>query len=327
MKLDASIILPTHSRARQLKTTLQSLTILNYPRTKYELLIVDNCSTDETKHIISTFIKENKSLLVRYIFEKRLGVHYARNTGAIAAKSELLIFIDDDVIVDKDILAAYVEVFETHSNLSASGGKILLHWQSAPPTWIIDFMGESKVFPILSRMEPYDNFRIGLNGYFFSANMAIRRDILIKFGGFHPELIGETYIGDGETGLYKEMQENNCKIGYTPKAFVYHCIDNKRMTLKYFRKRMANEGISNVFSEINGQVPNSLALTYRAIVVAIHNLKLWLAGVYRTGATDRNGLNVQLESARTFSQFKFLLRLAFSPNLKSLVNKKNWFEQ
>jgi len=79
-------------------------------------------------------------------------------------------------------------------------------------------------------MEPYQTFNLSERGYFYSCNMAILKSKLIEREGFHPEATGDAWVGDGETGLNRDMQTKGDLIGYVPGALTYHHIPASRMT-------------------------------------------------------------------------------------------------
>jgi hypothetical protein len=102
--------------------------------------------------------------------------------------------------------------------MMAAGGPVRPLWETDPPQWLLDYISESKIFGILSIMEPYTDFRLDPNGFFFGVNMAIRREVLFELGGFNPESFGDIWLGDGETGLNRKLQKRGLLIGYVPDA-------------------------------------------------------------------------------------------------------------
>lgn len=306
--MKASIIIPTHNRVDSLLRTLNSVCELNFPKKDYEIIIVENVCTDGTKYKVEQWIKENRLENMKLLSERSAGVHHARNSGAIAAKSEILIFIDDDVVVTSNLLNAYLSSFNKNPKMVAAGGAVLPKWESRPPKWLTNFIGKRKTFFILGLMNPHNKFQLKSKGFFFSNNMVIRRKILLEMGGFNPELVGTEYIGNGETGLYKKLWKKNLLIGYIPNALVYHHLPKDRLTLSYLKRRMVNEGISNMYTHYHeGTLRRTTELFTKLLIIAISNLKLWLADFVYNGRTDINSLNIQLEAARFRGQIKFIL--------------------
>ena len=99
--MDISIIICTYNRSESLKRTLQSLKEMSVSDDiEWELLIVDNNSTDNTREAVNDFTKTS-GLNCRYVFESKQGLSNARNRGVKEACGEIIAFTDDDVIVDK----------------------------------------------------------------------------------------------------------------------------------------------------------------------------------------------------------------------------------
>jgi len=196
-----SVIIPTYRRPQLLRQALHSLQGQSLPT--FEVIVVDNASDPEVERMVHAV----KELPVRYVPEARLGLHYARHAGVYATDAELLVFTDDDATFDRDWLQAYQDAFTCHADMAAAGGPVRPLWEISPPAWLLEYMGDAKEFGILSLMEPYDHFRLGPDGYFFGVNMAIRRDTVFETGGFHPESFGDSWFGDGESGLRQKLRD------------------------------------------------------------------------------------------------------------------------
>src|SRR5262249_35696322 len=95
-----SVIIPTYNRSEILRRALESLQTVEVPSDlKWELIIADNNSTDDTRSCIQEFEKPGR-LPIRYVFEKKQGANFARNAGIQVAKGKTLLFTDDDVTFD-----------------------------------------------------------------------------------------------------------------------------------------------------------------------------------------------------------------------------------
>ena len=316
-----SVIIPTYRRPLTLLQALRSLQ--RQTLTEFEILAVDNAADPEIKRLVSEF-NETARIPARYIAEGRTGVHYARNTAAETAKGDLLLYTDDDVSFDPGWVGAYAKAFVDHSKMAAAGGPVRPIWEQPPPQWLIDYIGDSKCFIILSLMEPYDTFQLNERGYFFSCNMAIWKRVLKARGGFDPEATANAWIGDGETGLNKRMWANGDQIGYLPDAVVYHHIPPSRMTVEYFCHRMANEGACDMYAHFHNNIPDRLRLCKHAAVIAMRSCKCWVQALLLGSRTDIRSLNIQMHSARTRSQLKYIVRLMFDRGFQQLVEKEDW---
>ncbi len=322
--LDISVIIPTHNRANLIGQAVRSAMALDYRSERYEIIVVDNASTDATRRVVESLQSNSNGCRLRYVPEGQLGLHHARHAGARAAKGEILIFTDDDATFDSGWLQAYASAFGEHPEMVAAGGPIRPVWETPPPEWILEFIGNAKDFGILSLMEPYKEFQLGSNVHFFGVNMAIRRDVLFDVGGFNPDAFGDTWLGDGETGLVRKLCNLEMLIGYVPEALVYHHIPPQRMTVEYFCWWKANEGACDTYARFHHGIPHRRNLCLQAASIGIKNSKCWLGALLLRGRTDGRALDVQLRAARTQAQLRYILRLIFNRDLRKLVLKENW---
>lgn len=323
-----SIVVPTYNRANTLRITLDSLITQNYPEDMYEIIVADNNSTDDTRSVVESSNANKRGVKVRYLLEPRQGVHYARNSAAKVALNELLYYTDDDVSFDPGWVAAYAEAFAEHPEMAAAAGPVRPIWEQPPPQWLLDYMGNSKSFGILSLMEPYDTFQLNTRGYFFSCNMAIWKTVLKARGGFHPEATGDVWLGDGESGLNKEMWAEGDLIGYVPDALVYHHIPPSRMTVGYFCRRMANEGACTEYARFHEGIPGSVGLALRITRIGLLLVRQALMTPARLIIRrDRFAmLRLRMGLAYNLSRIRYVLRLSHDRQLRELVTRKNWLE-
>ena len=322
--MDVSVIIPTYNRVETLLHALVSLQEQSLP--EFEILVVDNAASLEIKRLVAT-IKPSVKVSLKYVPEPKLGIHNARHAGARAAKGELLVFTDDDATFDPGWLQAYAEAFSKHPEMSAAGGPVRPRWDASPPKWLLEFIGSKKIFTMLSLMEPYKEFRLDPKGFFFGVNMAIRRDILFEVGGFNPESFGDVWLGDGETGLNHKLCRLAMSIGYVPDAIVYHHIPPERMTVEYFRRRMANEGASDMYALLHQGTLHWLPCFLHATSIVVKNAIFWLAARLLNGRTDRISLRIRLHASRTRSRLEYLVRAILDKDLQELVLKDDWLNK
>jgi glycosyltransferase involved in cell wall biosynthesis len=317
-----TVIIPTYRRPNTLRAALESLR--KQTQTGFQILVVDNAAEAATESLVGEF---NRAVGVRatYVAEARLGVHFARNTAGRVADGDLLLYADDDVTFDPEWVAAYDREFERHQEMAAAGGPVRPVWEMSPPRWLLDFIGDQREFTLLSFRESDDHFVLSPAGTYYSCNMAVRKSVLLARGGFHPEATGERWVGDGETGLLKAMWAAGDLVGSVPEAVAYHHIPASRMTVRYLRRRMANEGAADVFGRYHPNVPRWPRLLFDAAGVAGRAVKFWAAAPLLWGSTDERALRIRLHAARTGAQFRYLLRLLHDPQLRAMVEHKDWF--
>ena len=160
-----SVIIPTYNRSHILPMGLRSLLTQNFNFNDFEIIVVDNNSTDDTKQIVEQFIRENPQMVVRYILEQRPGSGYARNTGAKNTQFDILSFSDDDVIFSPQWLSEISHIFEINNQICAVAGKIIIQWDELPPDWIIPYE------PLLGKQDYGDLIRFDKTIYINSGNL------------------------------------------------------------------------------------------------------------------------------------------------------------
>ena len=232
--VNVSVVICTYNRAESLRDTLVSLvsqTVNGNP--PYEIIVVDNNSKDRTKEVVQEFQAHN-GRFVRYIFEGRQGLAYARNTGIRAAKGEIVAYVDDDVIVDPAWLEALWKCFRD-TNADAVGGRILRKWYSEQPVWYSEKVGGCLVHQDLGILRKDWNSE---RQHFVTANIAFRRDVFDRFGIFREELgrRGDELVGGEDRELYQRLIRGDSHVVYEPEALAYHKVEPERLTKKYFRR-------------------------------------------------------------------------------------------
>jgi len=132
---DVSVVITTYNRADLLSATLQGLVSQETEGVRYEIVVVDNNSTDNTRQVVESFSAAQRPVL-RYVFEPRQGVSQGRNAGVAAARAHIIAFTDDDVVPTPGWVAQIKRSFDQNNDIDFLGGKILPEWQSPPPGWL-----------------------------------------------------------------------------------------------------------------------------------------------------------------------------------------------
>jgi glycosyltransferase involved in cell wall biosynthesis len=172
-KPDLSLIICTRNRCEQLARCFGAVQRIEFER-RWELIIVDNGSTDATAVVVERFIKA-ASFPIRHVFEPKLGLGNARNAGVAAASGEILAFTDDDCYPAADFLGQVWSAF-CDPSLGYTTGRILLHDPEDLPMAIQNYN-----MPVTFCRKSFINPG-GVQG----ANMAFRREVLNQIGGFDP---------------------------------------------------------------------------------------------------------------------------------------------
>ena len=247
MKL--SIIIPTYNRSNRLSDLLYSLNNQNKTSFSWEVLVIDNNSTDDTKQVVNSHVNRS-SISLRYIFEKNPGLHSGRNRGAYEARGEYLAYLDDDMILSPQ----WIHGVDLLSNGKADAvvGKILPKWEKKPPKWLLSLF-DNGTFGTLGLLDLGDKIKQISPGLIFGGNCFISKKLIFDIGGFNPDGLPYKFLmfrGDGETGFFLKFAERGLIAYYYPKATAYHIINKERVTEDYLYKRAFNQGISNSFREI-----------------------------------------------------------------------------
>jgi glycosyltransferase involved in cell wall biosynthesis len=135
MAADVSVVISTYNRCRLLARALESLLHQESEGVSYEILVVDNNSTDETRDITLRAIGQHPEKS-RYIFEPKQGLSYARNAGIASARAEIIAFTDDDVCVASNWVSRIKAGFAAEPGADFLGGKVLPHWSGIAPAWL-----------------------------------------------------------------------------------------------------------------------------------------------------------------------------------------------
>jgi glycosyltransferase involved in cell wall biosynthesis len=240
-----SVIIPTYNRATLLPITLDSLLAQNYPADRYEVIVANNGSTDETEHVLSAYCAGKTQ--VRFINEARQGVHYARNSAAKTAQGDILYFTDDDMKADRELLVELVKVFDLDSRIGSATGKVIGHFDVPPPEWVKRHL--INYYLSLTELDRPEEVIISNDDLVFSCHQAVRRDAFFQCGGFNPENTAGVWIGDGETGLGIKLKQAGYKFAYTPTSVTYHMIPKSRTTVSYLIRRIGNQGNCDSYTE------------------------------------------------------------------------------
>jgi glycosyltransferase involved in cell wall biosynthesis len=207
---DLSLLICTRNRAGQLAETLKRVSRIR-SRLNWELVVVDNESTDRTSAVVAEFAN-NSDHPVRLLIQPGRGVACAKNAGWQATKSPIVVCIDDDCYPEEDYLDAVFACFSSDPRIGFVGGRILLYDPSDRRITIQESL-EPVSFSPGSFIRP---------GFIQGANVAYRRAALVAVGGFDPWFgAGALYSGD-ETELLSRISAAGWNGVYDPKPVVYH---------------------------------------------------------------------------------------------------------
>ncbi len=239
MKITVGV--PTYNRSGILKETLLSITETNFDG-EWELLVVDNNSSDNTREICEKYLPDNG----RYLLETKKGVSCARNRIIQEATGDLIIFTDDDTTPCPDWISAFVEAAAEYPQGNFFLGKTLWDWQTDKPWWYTDDKEHPIVFCYRSDLGSEDKLlpeNVSLSG----PNMAVRKNAFASVGGFDPGLgiLGGIKIGGEEPDLTERMRALGMRGYYVSKAVVHHKIFYSLTTLRSLVDGIRAAGLSD----------------------------------------------------------------------------------
>lgn len=288
-----SIVIPTRNRAFYLQQALASIITQTYPRDFFEVIVVDNGSTDNTRQVVEAFQQQLRN--VRYFYDATPGLHVGRHLGMKMAKSDILVYADDDIEAFPTWLQAISESFQ-NQDVALVGGKNLPKFEVAPPEWIKKMWkpdkNSHKIIGYLSILDLGNEIKTINPHLVFGCNFSIKKAILLEAGGFHPDAMPQEmirYRGDGETHVSQYILTRSYKALYHPNASVYHLVSSNRITEAYFRKRSYNQGISDAYTYIRSGFDNSLKQRVRLLIrvllpfLQLNSIKIRLQKAYLTG--------------------------------------------
>jgi glycosyltransferase involved in cell wall biosynthesis len=250
-----TVVIPTCNRSATLAETLGSLRDVRCPEaTEYEILVVDNNSTDGTPEVVHQYTHILAPRL-RSVSEPRQGLSHARNRALQEARGQIVSFLDDDVIVDPDWLSAVAAAFEEHS-AAVVGGRSYLIFRSERPAWL----PEHYEF-YLSRLDYGNQVIVGTDRDLYGLNFSVRKDMAMQVGGFNPSLgrCGSVSFRSGEeSDLLRKIHACGGVVVYEPRAVVGHIVLRERLTRKWFLRRAFAAGFdTEILHRSDGDIPRS----------------------------------------------------------------------
>jgi glycosyltransferase involved in cell wall biosynthesis len=208
---------------------------------KFEVLVVDNGSTDDTRSVAGAYCGRNDNF--SYVHEERAGLAIARNTGVRHARAEIIAFTDDDAEPESTWLDRILARFHEHSDRAGIvGGEVIPVWETERPEWLTDAL----LRPLSAGLHWGDEARFLRAGeWLVEVNAAYRRSALDLIGGFPEHLgrVGNTLLS-GEGGINVLIERAGYRLFYDPAILVRHHIPASRCRRSWFRRRAFWQGVS-----------------------------------------------------------------------------------
>ena len=284
-----SVILCTYNRDKYIYNVLRSIAENDYPYDQYEIVLVNNNSTDNTESECRRFQTDFPYIRFLYYVETNQGLSHARNRGIRESHGELLVYVDDDATVNKEYLRTYADFFARTPHAVAAGGPILPVYETAEPSWMSHYTRQL----ITGRLYLGDQekqFRHGT--YPGGGNSCYRRSVFDTVGPFNVQLgrKGNSLIGAEEKDLYDKMSTHDMKFYYLPNAILYHIIPEKKLTQDYFDRLTHGIGTSERYRTLQISKRKYLNRLLKEAVKWGGTLALWVGFALRGETAKGNKL-------------------------------------
>ncbi len=280
-----SIIIPTYNRAKDLNAALLSIQNNLISSADYEVIVVDNGSTDNTREICNAYTEAIPNF--KYFYDSEPGLLTGRHLGVEKATGTVLCFLDDDVELNPLYIYNLIAAFED-KKINLATGPCLPKYEVYPPSWLNHLWttttGFGKWCGSLSLLDFGDEIKMIDPNFVWGLNFNIRKEALIELGGFHPDIAKNSALqGDGETGLTLKAIDKGYQAIYHPGLLLYHNVSKERLTKEYFQKRAYFQGVSNSFTDLRRKYFSHQELpvtSNKKLRDKLHPYYRWIKNIY-----------------------------------------------
>jgi len=237
-----TVAIGTYKRADWLKEALKFITTQDYPMDRWELVIVDNNSPDDTKDVVLSFAAAPKA--PKYFLETKQGSSHARNRALAEAspQTDIILFTDDDVLGRSDWLRQMIAPLlqPGMENVAGVGGETIPHFPDGLPSWL---KGQFRAFGYRTDVGP-----LKANQLPSTANVALRRSVLDKVGWFRTDLgrLPNRLTAGEDNDLMRRILAAGYTFWFNPQADLLHVVPANRLTFKYACKLQYDASCSRV---------------------------------------------------------------------------------
>ena len=233
-----SVIICTYNRERHLGRALQSLAEQDFDPARYEIIVVDNNSTDGTLTLAQKFKENHPGLQVIITQEKQKGLTFARNKGIDTARGTYIAFIDDDAVAPRDYARQIEQCAKEYGDkFQACGGKVLPRYETGnPPEWMSKYIQR-----VISITDWGNKPKTLTHSYPVGCNMFFHKDFFRMAGKFSTDV----YMRSEDKYIFFKARKEGIPILYCPAVQVEHFIEKERFSLDYVRKVSYINGMSD----------------------------------------------------------------------------------
>lgn len=262
-----SLALCTYNRSAMLQRALSSLAACDSPAREWELLLIDNNSSDDTRAVAQSFARQ---LPLRYVFEATQGLSAARNRALAEFRSDVLLFTDDDLEFDRDWPLAYSRAFDAQPQAAWFGGRVRPKWPEGAPRWLHD-ENLALITGLMVRFDLGDKSRafVSNDASPFGASFALRRSAIETTGEFRGDLgVNGNVPGRGEEADYLERLRATGAPGYyVGESSAWHWQSPERFSWPYLYRYGVQKGITELRTGSARPQPNVTRLREAAFAL------------------------------------------------------------
>lgn len=238
--LQLTVAIPTYNRADFLRQTLAGIARQDFPRGAFEVLVIDNNSTDHTRAVVAEFAGSTPA--PRYLLETKQGLDYARNRAITEARGDIIVFADDDILMSPDWLSQLAAPLLTDSahRVGAVGGEVIPVFPDGLPPWVAEWHAplafRADAGPLVAKYSP------------MGANLALPKWVFEKLGPFHTALdrAAGNYFSGGDSEMIRRVRTAGLEVWFAPAAAVQHQMPASRTTFRYATRHAFDSARSRV---------------------------------------------------------------------------------
>lgn len=267
--LAVSVVVPTFNRCASLLRLLESLERQTLLHGRFEVVVVDNNSTDGTRDAVLRYASGSRTK-VRLLSEPLQGPAHARNRGIRESSAAILAFTDDDIEAEPQWLEKILQGFDEHA-AQAVGGRAIPVWEVDLPDWWMPTY--EHIFVRNWGDQPCEVSEVP---FFYSLNLSIPREVLSRVGLFNTRFgpqKGRYLVGE-DVDLCRRIHHNGGHLYYLPQAVVRHHIPAERLTRRFLRRRYYARGVTLALHRAIEKRPLEMLYQAKRFLVSVPE---WLA--------------------------------------------------
>jgi glycosyltransferase involved in cell wall biosynthesis len=267
--LKITVAIPTYNRAALLRQTLAGVVRQQFPHDRFEVLVIDNNSRDDTRQVVDAFAGARPA--PRHLLEKRQGLDHARNRALAEARGDIVVFADDDILVEPDWLAQLCAPFARDGShrIGAVGGEVIPVFPDGVPPWIAEWHAPLAFRPDAGALPAHQSP--------MGANMAFPLWIFEKLGPFQTGLdrSGKSLFGGGDTEMIRRVRAAGLEVWFVPAARVRHQMPAGRTTFRYATRHAFDSARSRVIDRVGqGRAAGYLCARFAGSVLKVAGFAL-----------------------------------------------------